>query len=115
MEPSERNLDPVEKITAPKNRSEVGSVREVFNQFRYFFNRYDRLAVHMTRLLRKHVSFEWTDEHEKSFQYIRSQLLPEVDRKRKALHRKRAPPYYKETAAWMNGMKRIRIYADSSV
>ena len=25
---------------------------------------------------------------------------------------KRAPPYYKETAAWMNGMKRIPIYED---
>ena len=32
----------------------------------------------------------------------------------KTLHMKRAPPYYKETAAWMNGMERIRIYADYS-
>ena len=75
MEPSERNLDPVEKITAPKNRSEVGSVRGVFNQFRHFFNRYDRLAMHMTRLLHKNVPFEWTDEYEKNSQYIRNQLL----------------------------------------
>ena len=97
----------------------------------------------MTRLLRKNVPFECTDEHEKSFQYIRNQLLTgklylaaqdqdrpliqetdgsddgwgvillqEVDGKRKALHMKRAPPYYKETAAWMNGMKRIPIYED---
>ena len=145
MELSERNLDPVEKKTAPKNRSEVRSVLGVFNQFRHFFNRYDRLVIHMTRLLRKNVPFEWTNEHEKSFQYIRNQLLTgklylaaqdrdrpliqetdgsddgwgvillqEVDGKRKALHMKRAPPYYKETAAWITGMERIRVYADYS-
>ena len=27
---------------------------------------------------------------------------------------KRAPPYYKETAAWMKGMEKSRVYADSS-
>ena len=32
----------------------------------------------------------------------------------KTLHMKRAPPYYKETAAWMKGMECARIYSDSS-
>ena len=32
----------------------------------------------------------------------------------KTLHMKRAPPYYKETAAWMNGLERARVYTDNS-
>ena len=32
VEPAEKNLDPVKKMTAPKNRSEVRSVLGVFNQ-----------------------------------------------------------------------------------
>ena len=155
MEPAERNLDPVRKMTTPTNRSEVRSVLGVFNQFRHFFERYDRLVVDIQRLLRKNVPFHWSEAAEKGFQHIKKQLLDGklylasqnreypliletdgsddgwgsillqiIDGKRsvikmwskqwKTLHMKRAPPYYKETAAWMNGLERTRIYADYS-
>ena len=32
----------------------------------------------------------------------------------KTLHMRRAPPYYKETAAWMNGIEKSRVYTDYS-
>ena len=155
MEPSEKNLDPVEKMTIPKNSSEVRSVLGVFNQFRHFFERYDRLVLPIQKLLRKNEPFIWSEETNYGFDLIRKTLLSGklylaapnrdvqliletdgsddgwgaillqiIDGKRsiikmwskqwKTLHMKRAPPYYKETAAWMNGLERSRIYLDYS-
>ncbi len=155
MEPSEKNLDPVSKMTIPKNRSEVRSVLGVFNQFRHFFDRYDRLVLHIQKLLRKNEAFIWSEEAQKGFDHIRSELMSgklylaspdntiplvlETDgsddgwgaillqtkgkerqvikmwsKQWKTLHMRRAPPYYKETKAWMNGLENARIYADYS-
>ena len=75
MEPSERNLDPIMKMTAPRNASEVRSILGIFNQFRHFFNRYDRLTLHIQKLLRKNEPFIWSKEAEEGFQHIRKQLL----------------------------------------
>ena len=75
MEPAEKNLDPVKKMTPPKNRSEVRSVLGVFNQFRHFFPRYDRLVLHMTKLLKKNVVFTWSKEAQEGFEHIRKKLL----------------------------------------
>ena len=155
MEPSEKNLDPVKKMTIPKNSSEVRSVLGVFNQFRHFFKRYDRLVLPLQKLLRKNEPFIWTEEATKGLETIRQALLSgelylaapdptlplilESDgsddgwgaillqiikgvrriikmwsKQWKTLHMKRAPPYYKETAAWMNGLEKARIYVDYS-
>ena len=155
MEPSEKNLDPVEKMTIPKNRSEVRSVLGVFNQFRHFFVRYDRLVLHIQKLLRKNEPFIWSKEAQEGYEHVREKLLsgtlylasPDntlplvletdgsddgwgaillqiIEGKRrvikmwakqwKTLHMRRAPPYYKETKAWMNGLENARIYADYS-
>jgi len=75
VEPAEKNLDPVRKMTSPKNRSEIRSVMGVFNQFRHFFKRYDRLMAPIQRLLRINVPFKWSQEVEKGFQTIRENLL----------------------------------------
>ena len=75
VEPAEKNLDPVKKMTSPKNRSEVRSVMGVFNQFRHFFKRYDRLVTPIQKLLRINVPFKWSEEAEKGFQLIRTNLL----------------------------------------
>ena len=155
MEPSEKNLDPIRKMTPPKDRSEVRSVMGVFNQFRHFFNRYDRLVLPIQKLLRKNEPFVWSPEANEGFEHIREKLLEgkmylaapdnskpliletdgsddgwgaillqESEGKRrvikmwskqwKTLHMRRAPPYYKETKAWMNGLENSRIYADYS-
>ena len=155
MEPSEKNLDPVKKMTIPKNSSEVRSVLGVFNQFRHFFGRYDRLVLPMQKLLRKNEPFIWSKEANEGFEHVKKALLSgklylaapdssvpliletdgsddgwgaillqEIRGRRcvikmwskqwKTLHMKRSPPYYKETAAWMNGLDRSRIYIDYS-
>ena len=155
MEPSEKNLDPVRKMTVPKNRSEVRSVLGIFNQFRHFFVRYDRLVLFIQKLLRKNEPFVWAKEAQTGYDHVREKLLsgtlylasPDntlpliletdgsddgwgaillqiIDGKRrvikmwskqwKTLHMRRAPPYYKETKAWMNGLENARIYADYS-
>ena len=75
MEPAEKNLDPVKKMTPPRNRSEVRSVLGVFNQFRHFFPRYDRLVLHITKLLKKNVVFSWSKEANEGFEHIRQKLL----------------------------------------
>jgi hypothetical protein len=155
MEPSEKNLDPVKKMTIPKNSSEVRSILGVFNQFRHFFKRYDRLVLPLQKLLRKNEPFIWSKEANEGLEIIRQALLSgklylaapdptlplilESDgsddgwgaillqiikgvrriikmwsKQWKTLHMKRAPPYYKETAAWMNGLEKSRIYIDYS-
>ena len=155
MEPSEKNLDPVRKMTIPKNRSEVRSVLGVFNQFRHFFERYDRLVLHIQKLLRKNEAFVWSEQAQSGYDHVREKLLSgtlylsapdntlplilETDgsddgwgaillqiikgvrrvikmwsKQWKTLHMRRAPPYYKETKAWMNGLENSRIYADYS-
>ncbi|MCP4456460.1 MAG: hypothetical protein GY816_00290, partial [Cytophagales bacterium] len=155
ISPSERNLDPVKKMTSPTNRKQLRSVLGVFNQFRHFFQRYDRLTTTMQKLLRKNVPWVWSTEAENNFQHIRKELMTgkmylaaqnrkhplilETDgsddgwgaillqlingqrrvikmwsKQWKTMHMKRAPPYYKETAAWMKGMELARIYADYS-
>ena len=156
MEPSEKNLDPVSKMTAPKNRSEVRSIMGVFNQFRHFFIRFDRLVLPIQKLLRKNEPFDWSKEANDGFEHIKKRLLqgklylaaPDNSRQLiletdgsddgwgavllqeaddgqrqvlkmwskqwKTLRMRRAPPYYKETKAWMNGLENARIYADYS-
>ena len=155
MEPSEKNLDPVKKMTIPKNSSEVRSILGVFNQFRHFFKRYDRLVLPLQKLLRKNEPFIWSKEASQGLEIIRAALLSgemylaapdptvplvlETDgsddgwgaillqiikgvrrvikmwsKQWKTLHMKRSPPYYKETAAWMNGLEKSRIYIDYS-
>jgi transposase InsO family protein len=155
MEPSEKNLDPVKKMTTPKNSSEVRSILGVFNQFRHFFKRYDRLVLPLQKLLRKNEPFVWSKEASYGLEVVRAALLSgelylaapdpslplilETDgsddgwgaillqiikgmrrvikmwsKQWKTLHMKRSPPYYKETAAWMNGLEKSRIYIDYS-
>ena len=42
IEPAEHNLDPVRKMTPPKNRSEHRSIMGVFNQFSNFVDKFQR-------------------------------------------------------------------------
>ena len=42
LEPAVANLDPIKKLVAPKNRSEVRSLLGLFVQFWRFYERYDR-------------------------------------------------------------------------
>ena len=75
ISPAEKNLDPVRKMTAPKDVSGVRAVLGVFNQFRSFIQRYDRLAGPIQKLVKKNVRFVWNDEAQKAMERIRDILL----------------------------------------
>ena len=154
LEPAERNLDPIRKLTSPTNRSEVRSLLGLFVQFRRFFERYDRLASPIQKLLRKDRKFEWGKEQQQAMKAMQARILePDIylaaprkdvqliletdgsddgwgaillqiiDGERrviamwsgqwKTVSMRKAPPYYKETKAWMFGLEKARMYADA--
>ena len=154
LEPAEKNLDPIRKLTAPTNRTEVRSLLGLFVQFRRFFERYDRLVAPIQQLLRKDKKFQWGKQEQEALDKMKahitkdniylaavdkkSQLILEtdgsddgwgaillqiIDGKRcvigmwsgqwKTVAMRKAPPYYKETKTWMNGLEKARVYAET--
>ena len=83
VQPSEKKVDSITKMIVPKNRSEVRSVMGMFNQFRHFFVRYDRIVLHIHKLLKKKQPFIWGEEVEKGFNCIRNRLLAMIKRFRR--------------------------------
>ena len=75
ISPAEKNLDPVSKMTAPKDVSGVRAVLGVFNQFRSFFPRFDQLVKPIQQLTRKNKKFEWGEKEQEAMEAIRAKLL----------------------------------------
>ena len=75
MGPTEANLDPVRKMTATKNVSQVRSILGVFNQFSIFYKRYDRITKPLVQLTKKGVPFHWGPEQAEALQTLRERVL----------------------------------------
>jgi transposase InsO family protein len=75
ISPAEKNLDPIRKMTAPKDLSGVRAVLGVFNQFRSFVERYDRVVKPIQKLVKKHAKFEWNEDAERAMQDMRQRLM----------------------------------------
>ena len=76
--PADRNLDPVRRMSIPKNRSELRSVMGVFNQFHHFVDGYGKEntpASIMSELSSTKVPFISTDRHTKALETLRAKLL----------------------------------------
>ena len=58
----------------PKNVTEVRSFLGLAGYYRRFVNGFSIIAAPMTRLLRKDVKFEWTDECQQSFEELKKLL-----------------------------------------
>ncbi|XP_058756484.1 uncharacterized protein LOC131629722 [Vicia villosa] len=58
----------------PKNATEVRSFLGLAGYYRRFIMGFSKLALPLTRLTRKEVSFEWNSECEKSFQKLKEKL-----------------------------------------
>ncbi|XP_058765537.1 uncharacterized protein LOC131639035 [Vicia villosa] len=58
----------------PKNASEVRSFLGLAGYYRRFIMGFSKLALPMTRLTRKEVSFEWNSDCERSFQRLKKKL-----------------------------------------
>ena len=78
ISPTDRNLDPVKRMVAPRNKSELRSILGVFNQFSNFIPDYMKEgspAKTMNSLMPKNVEFKWTDLHEKALQKLKKIVL----------------------------------------
>ena len=78
ISPADWNLDPVKRMTAPKNKSELRSILGVFNQFSSFIKGYMKEgspAKILTSLMPKNIDFKWTDRHEQALRDLKKIVL----------------------------------------
>ena len=78
ISPADRNLDPVKRMIAPTNKSELRSILGVFNQFSHFIHDYMKEgspAKILTSLMPKNIDFKWTRVHEKALQDLKKIVL----------------------------------------
>jgi len=78
IEPAERNLDPIKKMTPPKNRSELRSIMGVFNQFGNFvdnFQRGSQPAAILNSLISPKVEWDFTDKHVQALEDLKKCIL----------------------------------------
>jgi len=71
---SEKRIEAIFKITAPKNIKGLQRILGLFNFWRKFVPSYSRTSFHMRQLLRKDVKFQWTNECDKELQYLKEAL-----------------------------------------
>ena len=66
IEPADRNLDPVKRVTTPKTRSDFRSIMGIFNQFSSFIKDYGRTsrATVLNSLMSPKVPFIFTTTHQ---------------------------------------------------
>jgi hypothetical protein len=58
----------------PKNIGDIRSFLGLAGYYRRFIQDFSRIAMPMTKLLRKGIKFEWTDKCEESFQILKKKL-----------------------------------------
>ena len=78
ISPADRNLDPVKRMVAPKNKSELRSVLGIFDQFGKFIPNYmveGSPANILHSLMPKEVDFTWTSRHEQAMQALKKIVL----------------------------------------
>ena len=81
IEPAERNLDPIKRITTPKSRSELRSIMGMFNQFSGFIKDYGREispASVLNALMSPKVPFTFTETHQRALDDLKQQVLQGV-------------------------------------
>ena len=69
-----RKIEAVVNWEQPKNVSEIRSFLGLAGYYRRFVEHFSLLAAPLTRLTRKGVKYEWSDDCEQSFQELKSRL-----------------------------------------
>lgn len=64
-----KKIEAVVKWEIPKNVAEVRSFLGLAGYYRRFLEGFSVIASPLTKLLRKHVSFQWTVECQRSFDF----------------------------------------------
>ena len=78
IEPADRNLDPIKRMTTPKTRSDLRSIMGIFNQFSSFIKDYgrdDSPATILNSLMSPKVPFIFTDKHQKALDALKLHIL----------------------------------------
>ena len=81
IEPANRNLDPIRRMTTPKNRSDLRSYMGIFNQFSSFIRNYGRdgsPATILNSLMSTKVPFVFTDKHQQDLEALKEQIMKGV-------------------------------------
>ena len=80
IEPADRNLDPVRRVTTPKTRSDLRSIMGIFNQFSSFIKDYGRTsgAGVLNSLMSPKVPFVFTTTHQAALDSLKDQILKGV-------------------------------------
>ena len=80
IEPADRNLDPVKRVTTPKTRSDLRSIMGIFNQFSSFIKDYGRTsgAAVLNSLMSPKEPFIFTATHQAALDSLKDRILKGV-------------------------------------
>jgi hypothetical protein len=71
---SKRKTDAVSKLLPPTNVNELQQVLELLQYYRIFIPKFAHLARPMTKLLSKKIPFVWSEDCQKSFEFLKEAL-----------------------------------------
>ena len=77
MHPDPAKLDEIKNMPAPEDVKALQSFLGLMNYFKRFIPQYSTLTHPLRQLLRKHVSWRWTDECQEAFETLRDSLSSE--------------------------------------
>ena len=74
IKPWSEKVKPISKMKPPKNQKSVREFLGMDSYYRKFINRFADIEGPMTKLTRKSVKFEWTEECQTGFEYLKACL-----------------------------------------
>ena len=74
IKPHSEKVKAISEIKQPKNQKAVREFLGMVGYYRKFINRFTDTARPMTKLTRKGVKFEWTEECQTGFKYLKTCL-----------------------------------------
>jgi len=79
ISPSERNLDPIKRMVAPKNRGELRPIMGIFNQFSSFIKDYGRINSQklLNSLMSPKVEWNFTQKHIDALEDLKQICTPD--------------------------------------
>ena len=74
VKPDPKKVKAIKKMQALSTRQELNSFLDMINYLSQFIPSMSNLTSNLRKLLKKDVLFEWTDNHEKEFQKLKSKV-----------------------------------------
>ncbi|CAH2089856.1 unnamed protein product [Euphydryas editha] len=75
VSPNPEKVRAIESLPAPKNPKDVKSFLGLVGYYRRFIENFSKITKPLTSLLKKDVSFHWTQEQELAFQTLKHKLI----------------------------------------